>query len=203
MDLSGAANEKLAQSFQIGSSSTVSSFEAWLKKTGTPTGNLSVTIETDAAGSPSGSAVANGTSASVAESGVGASYAWHEFTFSTPPSLSSGTPYWGVLDSTSGSSLTNYMNWGADGSAPSYADGEMKSETAVFGWVAEDKDACFAVNAPTTIYDQPLDTGSWALEESKVAIRFDDGSGSDPNIKTTFKNKHGSTLDMTGEVRLP
>jgi len=196
-------NEKLAQSFEVTGSQTVGSVSLYLKKVGSPTGNLTVTIETDNSGEPSGTPVANGTSDTVAASTLATSYDLIEFEFSTPPSLSGSTTYWIVLDTADSGSQTNYVVWGADTSSPTYADGEMLSYDA--SWSAESADACFYVYGEATIFEGGLSERRWTSTSTEFdfAVRYDDGSDGDPDTKTTIKNVSGSTLDMTVEVRLP
>lgn len=193
--------DKLAQSFQVTGAQTVGSVKLWMKKAGSPTGNLTVKIETDSAGSPSGTPVTNGTSNTVAASTPTTSYGWIEFTFATNPSLSGSTTYWIVLETADTQSDTNYVEWGDDESSPGYTNGEMKSE-ASSTWSALTADAIFDVLGEGTVYDEPIAIGSWTLEELKMAARFDDGSGSNADTQSTFKNLHTATLDLTCEVRL-
>jgi len=50
-----------------------------------------------------------------------------------------------------------------------------------------------------------LDTasiGRWLSGSRDVAVRFDDGSGSNPDTRTTFKNVTGTTIDLTATVTL-
>lgn len=65
-------------------------------------------IETDTAGSPSGSVVTNGTSSTVASSTLNSSSKVRaQYTFSTPPTLTANTPYWFIIEKTTGQA-TNY-----------------------------------------------------------------------------------------------
>lgn len=113
------------------------------------------------------------------EEALGTSYGWVEFSFSTAPSLSGSATYWIVLETADSASESDYVVWSAE------------SKDAVFDLLDED-----------TVYDEPVDIGSWSLEESKIACRFDDGSGAHADTQTTFKNLHTATLDITCEVRL-
>ena len=148
MELNATTKDRLAQSFQIGSASPVSRVRLWLNKVGAPTGNLTLSIQTNGNGGsqPSGTAVTNGTSTPVAISTLGTSYGWVDFTFSTPPNLSAGTTYWLVLDASAAGTSTNYVQWGADGSSPGYANGQMMSQTGG-NWSVENKDAVFEVRS--------------------------------------------------------
>lgn len=140
-----SVNDKLAQSFKITSASTIGSIKLWLRKIGTPTGNLTVNIYADSAGSP-GSLVTNGTSQTLAASKLATLYDYFEFKFSTPPSLSANTTYWIVLETTDSASSSNYVRWGTDKSNPGYLDGELKVY-ASSAWSAISRDAFFQVLA--------------------------------------------------------
>ena len=194
-------DSKLAQSFQVTGATTVDAVGLWLKKVGAPTGNLTVKIQTDSAGSPSGTTVTNGTSSTVAASTLSTSYGMIAFDFSTNPTLSGSTTYWLVLETADSDSGTNYVVWGADGSTPGYADGAMKSfDTS--SWNAESKDAVFEVLEPATAFDEVAVVGRWSGGTRDIGVRFDDGAGADGNTKTTFKNVSGSSLDVTCVVEL-
>jgi len=193
---------KLAQSCQIGSGADIYSLKLWLKKVGGPGGNLSISIQGDSAGDPDGTPVSDGTSELVAASGISTSYGWIEFTFATPPTLSASTTYWLVLETTDSASATNYVTWGSDGSAPSYADGEMKHYIAA--WAAEGKDAVFDIFEAGTFYDEPCAIRRWsrASNEFDIAVRFDDGAGANGDTMTIFKNISGAEMDVTCAVQL-
>lgn len=194
-------NDKLAQSFEISTATVISEVDLWLKKVGSPTGNLTVEIQTDSAGEPSGTAVTNGTSNTVSASTLTTSFADITFSFSSNPSLASGTTYWIVLTTADTQSNTNYVVWGADTSTPSYADGEMLGEDAST-WGALSADAIFTVTAPATQYDERCVVGRWSGGTRDIAVRFDDGGAGSPNTQTTFKNTSGGSLDIVAEVEV-
>jgi len=194
-------NDKLAQSFEISTASTVSEIDLYLKKVGSPTGNLTVEIQTDSAGEPSGTAVTNGTSNTVSASTLTTSFTDITFSFASNPSLASGTTYWLVLTTSDTQSNTNYVLWGSDTSTPSYADGEMLGEDAST-WSALSADAVFTVTAPTTQYDERCVVGRWSGGTRDIAVRFDDGGAGSPNTNTTFKNVSGGSLDIVAEVEV-
>ena len=137
-------NDSLAQGIQVSQNVTVNSIRLWLKKTGSPTDNLTVAIETDNSGDPSGTAVTNGTSATVAASTLAGTYGWIEFTFATDPTIEADTQYHLVLDTTDTQDNADYVEWGADESAPSYANGVMKRERSAV-WSSQSADASFEV----------------------------------------------------------
>jgi len=139
---------QISQGFKPNTSSTVTKIRLWLKKTGTPAGTdtLTLVIQTDSSGVPSGSAVTNGTSNTVDISDtLTTSYAWVEFTFATNPSLTAGTQYHLVLQGAFTISASNYVQWGADNYDIIYANGSMSyyDDTT---WVADSLyNACFEV----------------------------------------------------------
>ncbi|MDQ7027564.1 MAG: choice-of-anchor R domain-containing protein, partial [Anaerolineae bacterium] len=194
------SNDSLAQGVQVSSVTNVKSVKLWLRKSGTPAGNLTVKIETDSSGSPSGTVVTNGTSATVAASSLATSYGWIEFTFSTPPSLSASTQYHLVLETTDTQSNTNYVEWGADGSSPSYASGEMKHERSAT-WSAESKDAVFKVISDGIEYINPVMVDWWSSTRADMVAQAGDSGGADGDTKSTFKCKASAGFaDVTVEV---
>ncbi len=194
--------DKLAQSFQIGSGATVEKVRLYLKKTGAPTGTMTLRIETDSTGTPSGTLADANATVTVAESILTTSYGFIDFDFGTNFALSAATTYWLVLSTDRVASGTNYVTWGADGSSPGYASGEMKSEVSA-AWGAESKDAVFDVVGVGTTYQEPLVIGRESGGTRDMAVRYDDGVGANGDTKTTFKNVIGSTVDATVIVELP
>jgi len=117
------ANQRRAQGFKFLVSRPVGRVNLWLKASGAPTDNLTVEIQTNSGGLPSGTVVTNGASNAVAGSSVGASYGWVAFDFSMPPQLTAGTQYHLVLKRSGSVDAANYYVWGADQSSPGYSDG--------------------------------------------------------------------------------
>ena len=193
--------DKLAQSFEVTGTQTLASVDLYLKKVGSPTGTMTLRVETDSAGSPSGTLADANLTATLAESGLGTSYADATFTFGTPASISGSTTYWLVLSTDRTASATNYVIWGADTSTPSYADGSMSGESSS-SWSALSADAIFSVNGAGTQYDEPCVVGRWSGGTRDIAVRFDDGSAGSPNTQTTFKNTSGGSLDIVAEVEV-
>lgn len=194
-------NDKLGQSFQVTGTQTIDLVKLYLKKTGSPTGTLTLRIETDNTGEPSGTLVDANATVTVAESSLSTSYALVDFDFGTNFSISGSTTYWLVLSTDRAQSNSNYVTWGADVSSPSYANGEGKSQTSSV-WSAESVDFIFEVFAPGVQYDSPAQFDFWDTAQSVFAARFDDGSGSNANTQTTIKNKTGSSKDVIAIVEL-
>lgn len=192
---------RLAQSVTFADAESVASARLWLRKVGAPTGTLTLRVETDNAGSPSGSLVDANATATLSEASLATSYGWANFVFPSVFNVSASTPYWLVLSTSRAESPTDYVHWGADGSTPSYAGGEMKAEIAA-AWTAESKDAIFEISAQGVSFDEPCVMGRWSGGTRDVGVRFDDGTGADGNTKTTFKNVSGGSLDLTVLVEL-
>ena len=194
--ISGAAeNDKVAQSFQVTGTQEVATVKLWLKKSGSPTGTMTLRIETDNSGDPSGTLADANLTVDVAESSVGTSYADVTFTFATPANISGSTTYWIVLSTDRSNSISNYVTWGIDSSTPSYADGQLVSENSS-SWSAESADGVFSVEGAGTAYDEELSIGSDTGAAAEMGVRFDDGAGSDEDTMTTFQNLTGATADI-------
>lgn len=140
---SSGGNDKLAQSFQISATAVISKAYLYLQRFGTLAGTLTLRVETDNAGSPSGTLVDANATTTLAESSLDSSLSMVTFDFATDFSVSLTTTYWLVLSTSSSSSPTNYLAWGEDTTA-GYANGELKSEASSV-WSAESSDAIFQV----------------------------------------------------------
>lgn len=106
----GAAQWDQAARVVPNSSFNVSRIRLQLFRSGVPTGNLTLTIQTDAAGVPSNSVLSGGTSNVVLEASVGADTE-HDFVFPNLPSLAAGTTYWLVLTTNRGLDAANFVYW--------------------------------------------------------------------------------------------
>ncbi len=171
-------DDKLAQSFEVTGTQTVASADLWLKKVGSPAGTMTLRIETDNSGEPSGTLADANLTTTLAESGLGTSYADATFTFSTPASISGSTTYWLVLSTDRAASLANHVIWGAD-SSEGYADGKMQSEISST-WSDENKDAIFTIygEGEQTLFQKATATGTYTttsttpVEISDMSVTF-------------------------------
>ncbi len=96
-------NEELADSFTPAATPAAQVITAvwlYLKRLGSPSGNLTVELQGDAAGAPDGTPVTNGTSDVVTAASISTEGQWQKFTFATNPSLTGGTLYHRVLKGT-------------------------------------------------------------------------------------------------------
>jgi hypothetical protein len=196
-----SVGDKLSQGIQVTGDQSVGAANLYMAKIGSPTGTMTLRIETDNAGSPSGTLVDAAATTTLAESELGTSYASTTFVFASSFTLTDSTQYHLVLSTDRASSNTNYVLWGADSSSPGYTSGVMKSE-ASSSWSAESKDACFDILGVTTYYNEPCVMGRVSGGTRDCAVRYDDGSSASEDTKTTFKNTTGGSVDMTCIVRL-
>jgi hypothetical protein len=193
--------EKLAQTFNLASTSTIAGLELYLKKTGSPTGTITIRIETTSGGNPTGTLAHANATTTLAESSLTTSYAQVALNFS---SFSLGSGDYAIVLSTDRSiSDLNYVQWGADGSSPGYAGGEMKTYASA-AWSAASKDAIFSVIAQGTTHPENINVDWWQSTLADMVNRFGDGAGADLSTKTTFKCKRSAGFDdVTVVVELP
>lgn len=116
-------NQILGQSFTPTLSGKLNRVELYIKRIGSPSGNIWVEIHSDGA-DPTAAAQQGADSATVnATSGVGTSYAFVAFDFVSGITLSAGTEYWMLLYGDYSLSSTDNVYWGVDTSSPSYSGG--------------------------------------------------------------------------------
>lgn len=118
-----------AQSFQLLAAAKIKGLEVYLKKAAGTPGNITVRIETNNAGLPSGT-LADANLTGTIPAFTTSSYGWISFDFTTASAaaLAASTIYWIVLKTAAAANDNNY-NWGADGSSPAYSSGNMAAST--------------------------------------------------------------------------
>jgi hypothetical protein len=192
---------KLAQTFTLSTTQTIASLGLWLKKVGSPTGTVTVRIETTSAGTPTGTLADANAAATFSESVLGTSYAEQAVTFSTSFSLVAGT-YAIVISTSRSASEFNYIQWGADASSPGASGGAMYSYSG--SWSAESKDAVYYIYTTGTSHPSRVSVNWWSASSADMVNRYGDGSGADLSTKTTFKcARSGGFTDITVVVELP
>lgn len=118
-------NQILGQSFTPALSGSLNRVELYLKRIGSPSGNIWVEIHSDGA-DPTAAAQQGSDSATVnATSGVSTSYDYVAFDFVTPIVLTPGTEYWMLLYGDYSYGSTDNVYWGVDTSSPSYTGGHF------------------------------------------------------------------------------
>lgn len=127
-----------SQGFQIQRDATITKIEIWIKDgPAAPTDNVTVRIETDAAGEPSGTLVDGNATGAIAQADIGAAFAWVDHTFASSFSLAKDTTY--HLRISIPNQATNVRNHlQADASSPSYTYGtKCQSTDAGSNWTIQ------------------------------------------------------------------
>jgi len=152
-----SARTRLSQGFQVDTAGPLEFVDIKIVKVGTPTGNFWVTIEANAGGVPSNTALA--TSDKYDVSRLQTTAQWVRLPFRTPYSVSAATQYHLVLYGDFTINGSNHIGWRADTSAATYAKG---SKAAYDGatWTADtDDDFIFKVYITRNDTAVTLDTG--------------------------------------------
>jgi hypothetical protein len=111
----------------------------WMKKTGTPSGNMVAKLYATSGGAPIGVALA--TSENLAADSLGATYGWADFEFWDEYTLVASTVYAIIVEYTG--TGANYATLGVDASTPGHSGvGYVYSGS----WSSQTWDACFSVN---------------------------------------------------------
>lgn len=100
-----------------------------LQKVASPGDNLTIEIQGDSAGAPDGTAITNGTSVAKTGASISADEQPVKFTWSTPPTLVSGTTYWAVFRRSGANDAVNYYEL-RDTDSNNYANGTGATFTA-------------------------------------------------------------------------
>lgn len=123
---------KLAQSFIAGKTSQTGVYLHKLADTGTFTGTVTVALQADSAGTPSGSNLASVTISNATWLATAAGL--FQATYSSPYTATIGTTYWLVI-STSTADNSNHPNLGTN-TAGGYSSGSVKKNNTTDGWAA-------------------------------------------------------------------
>lgn len=159
-----------AQSFQLSNSAKIKGLEVYLKKNAGIPGNITVRIETNNAGVPSGTLADSNLTATI-PAFTTTSYGWVNVEFSTASAaLSASTTYWIVLKMAAGTTDYNYA-WAADGSSPTYANGTMATSTnGGSTWSADAaKDAYFRIKSEATQINDILSSSVGGTQKLLIA----------------------------------
>lgn len=191
-------SDRIAQGFQVQAAVRLNSLRLMLAKVGAPSGNLAVEIAADNAGVP-GNAIANGTSNTVAISGLNSVSALIDFTFANTPTLAANTPYWITLTTTATASNTDYVTVGADTTAPTYANGAAwRFGSGAWAAYTPASDLIFEMYSLTTIvsqwYTMGLFTNSVATGLEVIGAVVGNGAGGEVETLTTFRNRTSASI---------
>lgn len=169
--------KRISQSFKLSDYTTTDDVpvnSVWLrlkKNAGTTTG-LTVRIETNNNGVPSG-VLADAQATTTIDAFTSTSYAYYKATFSNV-TLSGNTTYWIVVKHTTEGTGTSQYYWGGNGSSPTYSNGNLATYSdSTSGTSSFSPDA----SPESTSVDGYVGRGS--VDESFATIRG--GAGNDSN----------------------
>jgi len=150
----GGTEYAAAQGFQLLADTKISAIQTYIKKNNGTPGDITVRIETNNAGVPSGTLANAGLTATI-PAFTTTSFDWVTVTFATPISLSAATTYW-IVFKTAAAANDNSYYIGSDGSSPTYASGTAASSTnGGSTWSADSaKDLMFRVLGEETRINQ-------------------------------------------------
>lgn len=180
IELTDETTGNIGQGFQLEIQNKVHRVQVWAKRTGLPSGNLTMKITTDDANKPSTSILA--TSDLMAVSVATTSYSLVEFTFSTPARLEPFTQYHFIVEADSvydASWITGSVTWelGVDASSPTYPYGAVSTYSPSV-WTADvTKAGIFTIPDYTRVQ---TDDSMWGEE------RISGASGGIFNISLTL-----------------
>lgn len=112
-----------------------------LRRVGTVSGNITISIYATSGGVPSGSALGSATMAASSVSTSGTNY--YTFNFSTDITVTGGGQY-AIVKTDSSSNSSNYIGWFRS-TNPDYGDGQGYSKTGAGAWSDFSRDFCFKV----------------------------------------------------------
>lgn len=137
MPIYGGDIIKPAQSFIVPyTDNTFQGVSLRIRKVGDPGANLSVRIETDSGGFPSGTLAHSEATFTIAKASVDTSFTWILINSTNTWSLSANTKYWIVCRNTGGDG-SNYYAWrNLIGSGATYKNGNMANyQSGVGSWI--------------------------------------------------------------------
>lgn len=161
-----ASNNRWAVSWEATETFDLTKISVWLQQIGTLAGGTTIGFEVwdDDSGAP-GSLITNGTSSTTAANGISTDNAGQEvqFTFSTPPTLTSGNTYYFVSTHTWTNSTSNYMQW----------HGNNSSDASFLGW---------RIYTNGTEDDMPSNTPSITITKSGGSNTWEATVNTDPRV---------------------
>lgn len=184
--------EQVACKFTPQAAVTATTIFATIFKVNAPTDNILIEIQTDTAGSPSGTPVSNGTSNGVAGTGLSTTTPTYQtFTFASAFTLTANTPYWVVFKRSSTLSNTDYYAISSYDTSSDYASfvGKYYNGTT---WSSS--------QLPTWEMIPSAGSGSLSLWQSDANATIAQASQFEGFCTTTGSAGASGTLIQTGNV---
>lgn len=127
---------KIVVTDTLATSITVANVKISINKSGAPVDDTYIEIQTDTAGSPSGTVVTDGTSSVVNGAALSVTNKFTTYTFATPPTITSGTTYWAVIRRSGANNAGNYYQIQTKANTSAFS-GNSKTYTASTGLWAD------------------------------------------------------------------
>jgi hypothetical protein len=147
-----AGRTYVAQSFQVSGSNPVfqlGDLVLYLAKVGSPTGTMTITVEADSSGAPSGTPLATYTVSDV--STLSSEITGQVLSPSARPLLATSTTYWLKITASYSVSSSAYVALGEDSDA-GYGDGSPLTSSDGSTWSARSTDVAFTLRSAQTYY---------------------------------------------------
>lgn len=138
------SEEELGQEFQVSENLNCSKVSLFLAKQGNPTDNITLRIETDNAGKPSGSLVDANATKTLEAADLASSKTWVDFEFPALIALTAETEYHLVLKRSGDRDESNFVKWHWNSSGE-YELGETEYKSNGSWEQYSDYDFCFKV----------------------------------------------------------
>lgn len=148
-----------AQSFLTTQAGTISAVTITTNKVGTPTGTLTIAIEADSAGKPSGTPLGGAGTISIAsldDYGASCAGSSNVVTLASPATVADATTYWVTYRPDNTRDATNYLV-GCGVTPGTYSDGTESYSNNADSWTNENAD----INFLLTINDAVTATPNW------------------------------------------
>lgn len=148
-----SVKDKLAQSFVVFQSQATTVARLWTKKTGAPAGTMTLRVETDSNGQPSGTLADANATATKTEASLLTAYQWNIWSWAGSFTLTPNTKYWLVLSTSRASDGSNNVQWATNATSHFYLNGTTNDAmlyNASSTYSAENKTAIFDIVAPFT-----------------------------------------------------
>jgi len=191
--------KKLAQSFTC-AAHTCANISLYLRRGGGAGGNVTVRIETDSAGAPSGTLAGDGLTSTFAVTTLPDPGAWYTVSFpSGTRALAASTTYWIVLDASALS--VGWVEWTArtDGA---YANGSMSGYTTSWATVGSGWDGCFQLLSESplagTVSTFATYNGGVYCGAGKAVYKWDQSGSKWTSLKADFPNNVSDMVSFGG-----
>ena len=180
-NLGGGGVARGAQSIILDANATVGGAAVFIRPNANAPGQgeLTLRIETNSSGLPSGSLVNANATGTIAEASVPADYAFVNVKFANTFNLTAGDTNWLVLQRTTETGNDQIYNWGKDTTNPTFTNGVAAQYFAAWAGVQAGTDALFKLLGPTTSGNYEY----WLFVNTDNVLTFRvSSSGSQENI---------------------